>query len=105
MATSTIHPGNEYKLETTGGSTVRVEAQSEIWENSKGIEGFDARLLEDFGNKNAGDFYIIQTHIFDVVDTEPRGQCEVCDTVIPESELRFENVPGATLAFCKGCSR
>lgn len=31
-------------------------------------------------------------------------QCEECGDVVPESEATFEDVPGATLAFCDSCT-
>jgi len=52
MAHELIQPGRELVLESYNGNTVRVRAESEPWENSKGIEGFDARLLEDFGGSD-----------------------------------------------------
>lgn len=66
-----IQAGEEYELEARSGSRVRVEAESEVWENSQGIEGFDATLLEDFGGQEAGDLKIIQTHIYEVVGQGP----------------------------------
>lgn len=36
---------------------------------------------------------------------EPVVQCESCGGECPESEMRFEDVPGATLAFCPDCAK
>jgi len=37
--------------------------------------------------------------------TEFTVQCEGCGDNIPESEATYENVPGATLAWCAECSQ
>ena len=65
-----IREGEEYIMQYTGGDgfTVRVEALSGVWENSKGIRGFDARLLEPLGNKTTGDKHIVQMHLYDVLE-------------------------------------
>lgn len=104
MSEHDIKAGETYTLETTHGSHVRVKAESGVWENSKGIEGFDARLLEDFGASKAGDFYICQTHIFEVVDADSLGQCEGCGTLVTEADACIERYPGAILWFCEECA-
>jgi len=68
--TDEIEVGETYTLETIGGSRVRVRAESEVWENSKGIRAFDGTLLEAFGSDDAGDHHIFQMHIFEVCGDE-----------------------------------
>ncbi len=36
-------------------------------------------------------------------ENEPLGQCEGCGDRHPESELHYQDEPGATLAFCDDC--
>jgi len=105
MAHELIQPGRELVLESYNGHTVRVRAESEPWENSKGIEGFDATLLEEYGNKESGDFKIMQLHLYDVIGGVGIVQCESCGKLVDEGKAEFDSYPGADLAFCEACAR
>jgi hypothetical protein len=69
MTQPEITEGNEYTLRYTCGDgfTIQVRAESSVWENTRGIRAFDATLLEPMGNTDAGEFHIMQTHLFEVV--------------------------------------
>lgn len=66
-----IQPGEEYTLRYTVGNregyTLRVRADSGVWVNSIGIEGFHATLLDGCGWRDEGESHVIQTHLYDVV--------------------------------------
>jgi len=68
-----IEPGEEYTIhyapgdrDPEDGDSYRVRAESEVWTNSKGISGFDVTMLDSMGKTQAGEFKIIQTHLFEV---------------------------------------
>jgi len=105
MAHELIRPGRELVLESYDGHSVRVRAESEPWENGRGIEGFDAQLLEEYGYKDAGDVKMMQLHLYDVVGGDGLVQCESCLELTECADAEFDSHPGAELAFCEGCTR
>jgi len=55
-------------------------------------------------DRECGELSECERHFHEVeIVTEFTVQCEGCNEQVKESKARFENVPGATLAWCPEC--